>query len=55
MILSVFAPVTWKSFVMVGIIIGAVGLTMGYSYIAYKKRNRGLIKKLWGREDEKDT
>lgn len=37
MILSVFVPVTWKSFVMVGIIIGAVGLTMGYSYIAYKK------------------
>lgn len=37
MILSVFVPVTWKSFVMVGIIIGAVGLTMGYSYVAYKK------------------
>ncbi|CKG35484.1 hemolysis inducing protein [Streptococcus pneumoniae] len=37
MILSVFAPVVWKSFVMVGIIIGAVGLTMGYSYVAYKK------------------
>ncbi|MDA1535904.1 MULTISPECIES: SdpI family protein [Bacillus] len=37
MILSVFVPVTWKSFIMVGIIIGAVGLTMGYSYIAYKK------------------
>ncbi|MDQ7235924.1 SdpI family protein [Bacillus pacificus] len=37
MILSVFVPVTWKSFIMVGIIIGAVGLTMGYSYVAYKK------------------
>ncbi|PFF05446.1 hypothetical protein CN315_24050 [Bacillus cereus] len=37
MILSVFVPVMWKSFVMVGIIIGAVGLTMGYSYVAYKK------------------
>ncbi|KXO06054.1 SdpI family protein [Bacillus tropicus] len=37
MILSVFVPATWKSFVMVGIIIGAVGLTMGYSYVAYKK------------------
>ncbi|MGI8301902.1 SdpI family protein [Bacillus paranthracis] len=37
MILSVFVPVTWKSFVMVVVIIGAVGLTMGYSYVAYKK------------------
>ena len=37
MILSVFAPVAWKSFVMVGIIIGAVALTMVYSYVAYKK------------------
>ena len=37
MILSVFVPVTWKSFVMVVVIIGAVRLTMGYSYVAYKK------------------
>ncbi|WP_002145175.1 SdpI family protein [Bacillus cereus] len=37
MILSVFAPAAWKAFLMVGIIIGAVGLTMGYSYVAYKK------------------
>ncbi|HDR4513680.1 SdpI family protein [Bacillus cereus] len=37
MILSIFVPVTWKSFVMVVVIIGAVGLTMGYSYVAYKK------------------
>ena len=37
MILSVFVPVTWKSFVMVVVIIGAVGLTMGYSYVAYKR------------------
>lgn len=37
MILSVFVPITWKAFVMVGIIIGAVGLMMGDSYVAYKK------------------
>ncbi|MGE6849375.1 SdpI family protein [Bacillus tropicus] len=37
MILSIFVPVTWKSFIMVVVIIGAVGLTMGYSYVAYKK------------------
>ncbi|MED1411802.1 MULTISPECIES: SdpI family protein [Bacillus] len=37
MILSIFAPAAWKSFLIVGIIIGAVGLTMGYSYVAYKK------------------
>ncbi|WP_264448365.1 SdpI family protein [Bacillus cereus] len=37
MILSIFAPAAWKSFLVIGIIIGAVGLTMGYSYVAYKK------------------
>ncbi|MED0968009.1 SdpI family protein [Bacillus paramycoides] len=37
MILSIFAPAAWKSFLIVGIIIGAVGLTTGYSYVAYKK------------------
>ncbi|KFN03685.1 DUF1648 domain-containing protein [Bacillus clarus] len=37
MIISIFAPVAWKSFLMIGIIIGAVGLTMGYSYVVYKK------------------
>ncbi|MCP1165957.1 MULTISPECIES: SdpI family protein [Bacillus] len=37
MMLSIFAPVVWKGFLIIGIIIGAVGLTMGYSYVAYKK------------------
>ncbi|WP_242235865.1 SdpI family protein [Bacillus cereus group sp. BfR-BA-01316] len=37
MMLSSFAPVAGKSFLVIGIIIGAVGLTMGYSYVAYKK------------------
>ncbi|MGR3775680.1 SdpI family protein [Bacillus paramycoides] len=37
MILSIFAPAAWKSFLIVGIIIGTVGLTTGYSYVAYKK------------------
>ncbi|MGN4822009.1 SdpI family protein [Bacillus cereus group sp. MYBK139-2] len=37
MILSIFAPVAWKGFLIIGIIVGAVGLTMGYSYVAYKK------------------
>ena len=39
MILSIFAPVAWKGFPIIGIIVGAVGLTMGYSYVAYKKKN----------------
>ncbi|WP_242310637.1 SdpI family protein [Bacillus cereus group sp. BfR-BA-01331] len=37
MMLSIFAPAAWKAFLIIGIIIGAVGLTMGYSYVAYKK------------------
>ena len=37
MILSIFAPVAWKGFLIIGIIVGAVGLTMGYSYVAYKR------------------
>ena len=37
MILSIFAPVAWKGFPIIGIIVGAVGLTMGYSYVAYKR------------------
>ncbi|MGH0600659.1 SdpI family protein [Bacillus mycoides] len=37
MMLSIFAPAAWKAFLLIGIIIGAVGLTMGYSYVAYKK------------------
>ncbi|WP_377864054.1 SdpI family protein [Bacillus sp. R86525] len=37
MMLSIFAPAAWKAFLLIGIIISAVGLTMGYSYVAYKK------------------
>ncbi|MFJ8528260.1 SdpI family protein [Bacillus sp. NPDC094106] len=37
MIISIFAPAALKSFLMLGIIIGAVALTMLYSYFVYKK------------------
>lgn len=41
MILSIFVPAALKSFLMIGMIIGAVVLTMLYSYFAYKKEMGG--------------
>ncbi|MCM3734564.1 SdpI family protein [Bacillus cytotoxicus] len=40
MCLSIFAPATWKSYIMLTVVLGGVVVTMLYSYFAYKKEMR---------------
>ncbi|CAG9614055.1 Immunity protein SdpI [Bacillus rhizoplanae] len=37
MCLSIFAPVTWKSYIVLTTVLAGVVITMLYSYFAYKK------------------
>lgn len=38
---SIFAPVTWRTYIIFAVVFGGVVVTMLYSYLAYKKEMRG--------------
>ncbi|HDX9576909.1 TPA: SdpI family protein [Bacillus pseudomycoides] len=40
MCLSIFAPATWRSYIILTVVLGGVVVTMLYSYFAYKKEMR---------------